>query len=88
MASAFDERDPRVLHLLGMAIDACRDRQVRRQSADRDRATTPDFAQWLVARGIQSLSLNPDTVVETWLALAADESAQAEILARAHLSGL
>ncbi len=41
-----------------------------------------------MARGIQSLSLNPDTVVETWLALAADERPKAEILARAHLSGL
>ena len=44
----------------------------------------PDFAQWLVARGIQSLSLNPDTVVETWLALAANESLGVEAPALAY----
>ncbi|KAJ1680490.1 hypothetical protein LUZ63_024299 [Rhynchospora breviuscula] len=88
MASAFDERDPAVLHLLGMAIDACRRQGKYVGICGQGPSDHPDFAQWLVARGIQSLSLNPDTVVETWLALAANEVPKAEILTRAHLSGL
>ena len=84
MASAFDERDPAVLHLLGMAIDACRRQGKYVGICGQGPSDHPDFAQWLVARGIQSLSLNPDTVVETWLALAANESLGVEAPALAY----
>ena len=84
MASAFDERDPAVLHLLGMAIDACRRQGKYVGICGQGPSDHPDFAQWLVGRGIQSLSLNPDTVVETWLALAANDSPGVETPAPAY----
>ena len=84
MASAFDERDPAVLHLLGMAIDACRRHGKYVGICGQGPSDHPDFAQWLVGRGIQSLSLNPDTVVETWLALAANDSPGVETPAPAY----
>ena len=85
MASAFDERDPAVRHLLGMAIDACRRHGKYVGICGQGPSDHPDFAEWLVARGIQSLSLNPDTVVETWLALAASERPKGQVLTEAQL---
>ncbi|MDF2992776.1 MAG: phosphoenolpyruvate synthase [Microbacterium sp.] len=87
MSSAFDERDPAVRHLLGMAIDACRRHGKYVGICGQGPSDHPDFAEWLVARGIQSLSLNPDTVVETWLALAANERPRGRVLTEAHLGG-
>lgn len=74
VASAFDERDPAVLSLLGMAIDACTRRGAYIGICGQGPSDHPDFARWLVSRGIRSLSLNADALVSTWLSLA--ESAE------------
>ncbi|CAI9392604.1 phosphoenolpyruvate synthase [Microbacterium sp. T2.11-28] len=70
VAAGFDERDPAVLRVLGLAIDACVRRGQYIGICGQGPSDHADFAQWLVERGIGSISLNPDTVVETWLALA------------------
>jgi pyruvate,water dikinase len=70
IADKFDERNPAVLALLSMAIRACRDRGKYIGICGQGPSDHPDLAQWLVDQGIESISLNPDTVVETWLALA------------------
>jgi pyruvate,water dikinase len=70
IADKFDERNPAVLALLSMAIRACRDRGKYVGICGQGPSDHPDLAQWLVDQGIESISLNPDTVVETWLALA------------------
>ncbi|MDR7188171.1 pyruvate,water dikinase [Microbacterium sp. BE35] len=70
VADAFDERDPAVLKLLSMAIDACRRQGKYVGICGQGPSDHPDFAEWLVGRGIESVSLNPDTVVDTWLSLA------------------
>ena len=77
VAAAFDERDGAVKALLGMAIRACRKQGKYVGICGQGPSDHPDFARWLMAQGIESLSLNPDTVVSTWLALAADASAGA-----------
>jgi len=56
--------------LLKMAIDACRARGKYIGICGQGPSDHPDLALWLAEQGIQSLSLNPDTVVETWLELA------------------
>ncbi|MFE5339791.1 phosphoenolpyruvate synthase [Isoptericola sp. NPDC056578] len=71
VAHTFDERDPAVRELLGLAIDACRRHGKYIGICGQGPSDHADFAQWLVERGIGSVSLNPDTVVDTWLALAA-----------------
>jgi pyruvate,water dikinase len=70
VADLFDERDPAVKALISLAIDACRTRSKYIGICGQGPSDHPDFATWLAAEGIDSISLNPDTVLETWLALA------------------
>ena len=70
VAEAFDERDAAVKALLSMAIQACRRQGKYVGICGQGPSDHPDFARWLMDQGIGSLSLNPDTVVATWLALA------------------
>ncbi|HEX7381759.1 MAG TPA: phosphoenolpyruvate synthase [Nevskiaceae bacterium] len=70
VAQAFDERNPAVKKMLGMAIDACRKQGKYVGICGQGPSDHPDLAQWLVEQGIESMSLNPDTVVATWLYLA------------------
>src|SRR6185503_7830450 len=70
LAATFDERDDAVKAMLRMAISACRERGRYVGICGQGPSDHPDLAQWLVEQGIESISLNPDTVVETWLALA------------------
>jgi pyruvate,water dikinase len=69
VAEAFDERDPAVQALLSMAIAACRKHGKYVGICGQGPSDHPDFARWLMEQGIESLSLNPDTVVATWLSL-------------------
>jgi len=69
VADRFDERDPAVKALLHMAITACREQNKYVGICGQGPSDHPDFADWLCAEGIESLSLNPDSVVETWLRL-------------------
>jgi pyruvate,water dikinase len=70
IADAFDERDPAVKHMLHLAIQACRKAGKYVGICGQGPSDHPDLAKWLMDEGIESLSLNPDTVVETWLYLA------------------
>ncbi len=70
IASTFDERDDAVKAMLAMAITACRKAGKYAGICGQGPSDHPDLAQWLVEQGIESMSLNPDTVVETWLLLA------------------
>ena len=70
IADAFDERDPAVKHMLHLAIAACRKAGKYVGICGQGPSDHPDLAEWLVEEGIESLSLNPDSVVETWLYLA------------------
>jgi pyruvate,water dikinase len=70
VAGGFDERDPAVLHMLELAIEACRKQGKYVGICGQGPSDHPDLAEWLLERGIESMSLNPDTVVETWLRLA------------------
>lgn len=70
VAGGFDERNPAVKALLSMAIRACRKANKYVGICGQGPSDHPDLAQWLVEQGITALSLNPDTVVETWLYLA------------------
>jgi pyruvate,water dikinase len=70
VAGSFDERDPAVLFMLERAIKACRDAGKYVGICGQGPSDHPDLAEWLVDQGIESMSLNPDTVVETWLRLA------------------
>ena len=70
VAAAFDERDPAVRILLRMAIQACRRQGKYVGICGQGPSDHPDLARWLAQEGIESLSLNPDTVVDTWLELA------------------
>ena len=70
VAGAFDERDPAVKALLSIAIRACRKQGKYVGICGQGPSDHPDFARWLMEEGIESLSLNPDTVVSTWLELA------------------
>jgi pyruvate,water dikinase len=71
VAGSFDERDPAVLALLDLAISACNRRGKYVGICGQGPSDHPDFAAWLMARGIRSMSLNPDAVIETWTQLAA-----------------
>jgi pyruvate, water dikinase len=73
IAKLFDERDDAVKALLKMAIDACRKHGKYIGICGQGPSDHPDFARWLLEQGIESMSLNPDTVVETWLFLAGSE---------------
>jgi pyruvate, water dikinase len=70
VAEGFDERDPAVKVLLAQAIKACRARGKYIGICGQGPSDHVDFAQWLMEQGIESISLNPDTVVETWKRLA------------------
>jgi pyruvate,water dikinase len=69
VASVFDERNPAVKKLLAMAIDACRKQGKYIGICGQGPSDYPDFAVWLYEQGVSSLSLNPDSVVDTWLRL-------------------
>ena len=70
IAHLFDERDPAVKAMLSMAIQACRKHNKYIGICGQGPSDHPDLAQWLLDEGIESVSLNPDTVVETWMLLA------------------
>jgi pyruvate, water dikinase len=70
IATTFDERDDAVKAMLALAIHACRKAGKYAGICGQGPSDHPDLAQWLVEQKIESISLNPDTVVETWLALA------------------
>jgi pyruvate,water dikinase len=67
---SFDERDAAVKRMLHLAIQACRRQGKYVGICGQGPSDYPDLAEWLMAEGIESMSLNPDTVVETWLHLA------------------
>jgi len=73
IARLFDERDEAVKALIAMAIRACRKTGKYIGICGQAPSDHPDMARWLVDQGIDSISLNPDTVVETWLFLAGEE---------------
>ncbi len=75
IAATFDERDEAVKSMLAMAITACRKAGKYAGICGQGPSDHPDLAQWLVAQGIESISLNPDSVVETWLLLAGKKAA-------------
>jgi len=70
VAAGFDERNPAVLALLERAITACKEQGKYVGICGQGPSDHPDLAQWLLEQGIESMSLNPDTVVDTWLRLA------------------
>lgn len=70
LASDFDERDPAVKAMISRAIAACRATGKYIGICGQGPSDHPDFAEWLAAEGIVSISLNPDTVVDTWQRLA------------------
>ncbi|GMU76061.1 MAG: phosphoenolpyruvate synthase [Gammaproteobacteria bacterium] len=84
VAGLFDERDAAVKALLGMAIKACRNKGKYIGICGQGPSDHADFARWLVDQGIDSVSLNPDTVLETWLYLAApvENAKEAELTGR------
>jgi pyruvate,water dikinase len=70
VAGSFDERNPAVKKLLAEVVAICRRRGKYIGICGQGPSDHPDFADWLVEQGIESLSLNPDTVVATWRRLA------------------
>ncbi len=72
IATLFDERDPAVKALLSMAIQACRKAGKYVGICGQGPSDHPDLARWLMEEGIDSVSLNPDSVVQTWLYLAGE----------------
>lgn len=77
VAGGFDERDPAVKKMLTLAIEACKARGKYVGICGQGPSDHPDLADWLMDQGIESMSLNPDTVVETWLRLARKSAAPA-----------
>jgi len=70
VASLFDERDPAVKKMLSMAIQTAKKKGKYVGICGQGPSDHPDLAEWLMDQGIESVSLNPDTVVDTWLQLA------------------
>ena len=70
VADIFDERDPAVKSMLSMTIKACKKQNKYVGICGQGPSDHIDFAKWLLKEGIESISLNPDTVIETWLELA------------------
>jgi pyruvate,water dikinase len=70
LAADFDERDPAVKAMLSRAIGACKAQGKYVGICGQGPSDHPDFAQWLADQGIESISLNPDSVVATWKQLA------------------
>jgi pyruvate,water dikinase len=75
VAGSFDERDPAVKALISMAIKACKARGKYVGICGQGPSDHPDLAEWLLDQGIDSISLNPDTVVDTWIRLGKPASA-------------
>ncbi|HET7127182.1 MAG TPA: phosphoenolpyruvate synthase, partial [Lysobacter sp.] len=75
VAGLFDERDPAVKKMLSMAIQSARAKGKYVGICGQGPSDHPDLALWLMEQGIESVSLNPDTVVDTWLALAKSKTA-------------
>jgi pyruvate,water dikinase len=73
VAASFDERNPAVLYLIDLAITACKAQGKYVGICGQGPSDHPDLARWLLERGISSISLNPDTVVDTWLFLAGEK---------------
>jgi pyruvate,water dikinase len=73
IAHLFDERDPAVKKMLHLAIQACRKQDKYVGICGQGPSDHPELARWLMEEGIESVSLNPDTVVETWLYLAGEK---------------
>jgi len=72
VADLFDERDDAVKAMLSMTIEACKKNGKYVGICGQGPSDHPDLAMWLVDQGIESMSLNPDTVVETWMFLAGE----------------
>ncbi len=77
VAASFDERDPAVMQLLERAIAACRAAGKYVGICGQGPSDHPDLAEWLLEQGITSISLNPDTVIETWLFIAEQQKTRA-----------
>jgi pyruvate, water dikinase len=75
VAASFDERDPAVKALISMAIKACKTRGKYVGICGQGPSDHLDLAEWLLDQGIDSISLNPDTVVDTWIRLGKSASA-------------
>jgi pyruvate,water dikinase len=73
VADTFDERDDAVKALLAMTIAACKKQNKYVGICGQGPSDHPDLAKWLLDQGIESMSLNPDTVVETWMFLAGEK---------------
>lgn len=73
IAHLFDERNDAVKAMLAMAIQACRKADKYIGICGQGPSDHPDLAQWLLDQGIESVSLNPDTVLATWLYLAGEK---------------
>jgi pyruvate,water dikinase len=72
VADVFDERDDAVKAMLEMTISACKARGKYVGICGQGPSDHPDLARWLLDQGIESMSLNPDSVIETWLFLAGE----------------
>ncbi|WP_040241538.1 phosphoenolpyruvate synthase [Chromohalobacter japonicus] len=73
VAHLFDERNPAVKKLLSMAIQACREQGKYVGICGQGPSDHPELAKWLMEQGIDSVSLNPDAVLETWFMLAGEK---------------
>ena len=73
IAHLFDERNPAILALLENAINACKKANKYIGICGQGPSDHPDFAKWLMDKGIDSVSLNPDSVLDTWFFLADKE---------------
>ena len=78
----FDERDAAVKKLLSMAITECRKQGKYVGICGQGPSDHPDLAYWLMEQGISSVSLNPDSVLDTWMFLANDANANANVVAK------
>lgn len=76
VSAGFDERNPAVKFMLSRAIEACRAQGKYVGICGQGPSDHPDLAEWLVEQGIASISLNPDTVVDTWLRIGARPSGE------------
>jgi pyruvate,water dikinase len=76
VANLFDERDPAVKKLLALAIKTAKKKKKYIGICGQGPSDHPDLAEWLMDQGIESVSLNPDTVVDTWLMLAKKKKAK------------
>ncbi len=75
VADSFDERDPAVMIMLKQAIQACKKADKYVGICGQGPSDHPDLAKWLLEQGIESVSLNPDSVIETWLYMADEHAA-------------